>query len=175
MFCKVCGTKLSEKDKKKCPECGEIFKSSFYKNVHYHCDMCGSELKNGAKICPNCYVRVNENERPKVEDMVTYQLIKKIDTKEIEEITSNQVHLVQEEEKIESEEDNACVKDLPSKEYFWWGIFAPVIGLVLYLVWKYDCPNRAKSALDGAKYGFIISIVLYLVIQLVQCSIIQTK
>lgn len=42
------------------------------------------------------------------------------------------------------------------------GFFFPLIGLILYLVWKAETPLKAKSAGKGALIGFIVSIVLSL-------------
>ena len=41
--------------------------------------------------------------------------------------------------------------------------FFPVIGLILYLVWKKEFPLKAGSCGKGALIGLIVSIVLYVV------------
>lgn len=38
------------------------------------------------------------------------------------------------------------------------GFFLPIVGLILYLVWKNDTPLKAKSALKGAIIGFCVSV-----------------
>ena len=50
---------------------------------------------------------------------------------------------------------------------FGWGVlgfFFPIVGLILYLVWKSDYPLRAKSAGKGALAGVITIVVLYIII-----------
>ncbi len=44
------------------------------------------------------------------------------------------------------------------------GFFFPLIGLILYLVWKGNKPKRAKSCGKGALIGFIVGIVLSILI-----------
>ena len=42
------------------------------------------------------------------------------------------------------------------------GFFIPLIGLILYLIWKPEYPLRAKSAGKGALIGVIVSVVVYI-------------
>lgn len=42
------------------------------------------------------------------------------------------------------------------------GFFIPLIGLILWLVWKNETPLKAKSAGKGALTGFIVSVVFYI-------------
>ncbi len=49
---------------------------------------------------------------------------------------------------------------------FGWGLLGfciPVVGLVLYLVWRYDRPLTSKALGIGALVGFISSIIIYVV------------
>ena len=38
------------------------------------------------------------------------------------------------------------------------GFFIPIVGLILYLVWKETSPSKAKAAGYGALIGFVISL-----------------
>lgn len=49
--------------------------------------------------------------------------------------------------------------DAPSTGYAVLGFFFPLIGLILYLVWKAERPLRAKSCGKGALIGFIVGII----------------
>lgn len=61
----------------------------------------------------------------------------------------------------------------PSSDYYHkndsgtgWGILGflfPLLGLILYLVWKEDYPNRASSVGAGAIVGFVISILISII------------
>ena len=50
--------------------------------------------------------------------------------------------------------------DAPSGGYAALGFFFPLIGLILYLIWKDRTPLRAKSAGKGALAGVITSVSL---------------
>ena len=46
---------------------------------------------------------------------------------------------------------------------FGWGVlgfFFPIVGLILFLVWKNNLPKRAKGAGIGALIGFILNIIM---------------
>jgi phage shock protein PspC (stress-responsive transcriptional regulator) len=40
--------------------------------------------------------------------------------------------------------------------------FFPLVGLILYLVWKDNMPMKAKGAGKAALWGFITGIVIYI-------------
>lgn len=42
----------------------------------------------------------------------------------------------------------------------WLSFFFPVIGLILWLVWREDLPKRAHSCGKGALLGLLISVVV---------------
>ncbi len=52
--------------------------------------------------------------------------------------------------------------DAPSAGYGVLGFFFPLIGLILYLVWKNELPLRAKSCGKGALIGVITCVVAYI-------------
>lgn len=43
------------------------------------------------------------------------------------------------------------------------GFLIPIVGLILYLVWKDKTPLKAKSAGKGALIGFIVSFIVYFI------------
>jgi uncharacterized membrane protein YvbJ len=43
------------------------------------------------------------------------------------------------------------------------GFFIPLVGLILYLVWRDDKPLSAKSAGQGALISFLISVFFYFI------------
>ena len=55
---------------------------------------------------------------------------------------------------------DSVANDAPSTGFAVLGFFFPLIGLILYLVWKAETPLKAKSAGKGALIGFIVSVVL---------------
>jgi uncharacterized membrane protein YvbJ len=50
--------------------------------------------------------------------------------------------------------------DEPSIGYAILGFFIPLVGLILYLVFKEKTPMKAKSAGLGALVGFVIGIII---------------
>ncbi|MDY6367458.1 MAG: zinc ribbon domain-containing protein [Clostridia bacterium] len=53
--------------------------------------------------------------------------------------------------------------DAPSAGFGVLGFFFPLIGLILYLVWKDQYPMRAKSVGKGALIGVIVSVVISII------------
>jgi len=49
--------------------------------------------------------------------------------------------------------------DAPSLGFAVLGFFIPLVGLILYLVWKDKTPQKAKSCGKGAIIGFVCSFV----------------
>ena len=58
----------------------------------------------------------------------------------------------------ESKKINA--NDAPSFGIALLGFFVPIVGLILYLLWKDETPMRAKSAGKGALVSVIVSVAL---------------
>jgi len=56
------------------------------------------------------------------------------------------------------------LNDAPSAGYAVLGFFFPLIGLILYLVWKDQTPLRAKSAGKGALIAVILWVSIYALI-----------
>ena len=49
---------------------------------------------------------------------------------------------------------------------FLWGLLGcciPVVGLILFLVWKYKKPRTAKAAGIGALISVILSVIVYVI------------
>ena len=61
--------------------------------------------------------------------------------------------------------------DAPSGGYAVLGFFIPIVGLILYLVWKDETPLRAKSAGKGALIGVITGVVLSVVLTVISVAI----
>ena len=44
------------------------------------------------------------------------------------------------------------------------GFFVPIVGLILYLIWKEERPRAASSAGKGALFSVIIGVVFYIIL-----------
>lgn len=106
-----------------------------------YCAYCGAKLEKGTLFCPNCGARVENTEIPKSEPI-----------------------------------DSAFTGDYsaPKKDYtesIGWSVLSfifPIIGLILWLMWKDQQPGKANSILKGLlaclSYGVpIVGIILYFV------------
>lgn len=61
------------------------------------------------------------------------------------------------------EQQNGFEEQHTNKGNIGWGVlgfFIPLVGLILFLVWKTDRPADAKCAGVGALIGFILNIVV---------------
>ncbi len=57
-------------------------------------------------------------------------------------------------------------RDKPNAGFATLSFFFPFIGLILYLVWKDDYPQRAKSAGTGAIVGTIVAVLFGIIFAL---------
>jgi len=62
--------------------------------------------------------------------------------------------------------NNQNVQDAPSIGFAVLSFFFPLIGLILFLVWKDKTPLKAKSCGKGALIGVIVNVALVLIIVL---------
>lgn len=62
-------------------------------------------------------------------------------------------------------QENRSVQAADSSSFGWalLGFCIPIVGLILFLVWKDNTPLKAKSAGMGALVSVIVSIVFYVI------------
>ncbi len=61
---------------------------------------------------------------------------------------------------------NNAIQSLNDSSSFGWallGFCIPIVGLILYLVWKDNTPLKAKSAGKGALVSVIVSLIVYVI------------
>ena len=58
-------------------------------------------------------------------------------------------------------------EDKPSFGFAVLGFFIPLVGLILYLIWKDTTPQKAKSCGKGALVGVIVSVALSIVTSII--------
>lgn len=64
--------------------------------------------------------------------------------------------------KFVKKETSATVITKTDGNGFGWGVlgfFIPLVGLILFLVWKKDYPKKAKGAGIGALIGFVLNLI----------------
>ena len=96
-----------------------------------YCRKCGSELKDDALFCSHCAEPVITQQQP------TWQA-----------------------QQPAWQPPQPLNVDNGSWGWFVLGLFVPVVGLILYLVWKNEKPLSAKRAGLGALVGGIATVVL---------------
>lgn len=120
-----------------------------------YCQYCGEHLPKGARVCPKCG-------RPIPVDPAVKQ----------EETTNNQaVNTTKQETVLKAPNDVKGVTESadPDKGSFGWALlafFIPLVGLVLFLVWRKSMPLNANSAGIGALVGCGFSVILFLSVTL---------
>jgi len=62
-------------------------------------------------------------------------------------------------------------QDAPSMGFAVLGFFIPLVGLILWLVWKAETPLKAKSCGKGALVGAIVYVVLTIIYTIVLASL----
>lgn len=63
-------------------------------------------------------------------------------------------------------QDNKTMQSVNDSSSFGWallGFCIPIVGLILYLVWKDNTPLKAKSAGKGALVSVILSVIFYII------------
>ena len=93
-----------------------------------YCSKCGKEIMDEAVICPECGCAQENN-------------VPGNNAPQIKTALSN--------------------LGREASSNFGWsvlGFFIPIVGLILYLVWKETSPSKAKAAGYGALSGFLLSL-----------------
>lgn len=114
------------------------------------CNNCGFNNEMGVNFCSNCGSPLNNNQFNHDID----------DNLNINTNTNSQYDNV---EPVYYEES----KDSGS---FWWGVlgfFFPLIGIILYFVWKNERPMTAKKLLIGAIVSIALPVVIGIIFYLI--------
>lgn len=97
-----------------------------------YCSKCGKEIMDEAVICPGCGCAQENNVQNNVQGNSVPQIKEALSDIQKEAWSNSGWSLL--------------------------GFFIPIVGLILYLVWKETSPTKAKAAGYGALIGFVISL-----------------
>lgn len=141
-----------------------------------HCQVCGAEVPEGTTFCPNCGSKVDSAQAANAPQQQQYVL--QSQQPPAAQPASGQPQYSQPQYQ---QPQYAQQPPQPQPQYaqppyqqpqyvndsgsFGWavlGFFIPLVGLILYLVWKNEKPLSAKKAGVGALVGFIVSLLLSL-------------
>lgn len=102
-----------------------------------YCSKCGKEIMDEAVICPGCGCAQENNVQNNVQGNSVPQIKEALSDIQKEAWSNSGWSLL--------------------------GFFIPIVGLILYLVWKETSPSKAKAVGYGALIGFVISLFGWLI------------
>lgn len=102
-----------------------------------YCTNCGTELENGANKCPFCGLPQTPTPTP---------------------TSTNTIY---------TSDSNSKNEDTGGFLYGFIGCCIPIVGLILFLVWKDTQPKNAKAAGIGALISVICIVVFYVLVFLI--------
>ena len=110
-----------------------------------YCKNCGAQLDDRAVVCPQCGVPtgVSAGDRPP-------------------EQPAQQPYQAQQQPYQPYYPSQQSMAEPETGSTFGWGVlgfFFPIVGLILFLVWKAQYPRRAKASGIGALVGVIVQFV----------------
>lgn len=109
------------------------------------CTSCGKEFQNDMNFCPYCGTPATKNGQ----DTQSYN-----NGQYYQQPYGNQPPYGY---------DAPNPKDVPSAGFNALAFFFPIVGLILYLVWKDSTPKKAKAIGKWALISFVLGIVFYIV------------
>ncbi len=126
-----------------------------------YCPYCGNKLDDGAKYCSNCGAEV---QRPDSKFEPTTVAEKKddfeFDFNDIPAANQSQNGSSQKQEQPKEDDSNAGAFGVL-------GFFVPIVGFILFALWRVERPERAKALLIGAIIGVVLSVVISIVYSIV--------
>ena len=126
------------------------------------CTSCGKEFQNDMNFCPYCGAPAVKNEQ----DAQNY---------------SNGQNYYQQPYSNTQPYGNQPPygynapnpKDVPSAGFNALAFFFPIVGLILYLVWKDETPKRAKAIGKWALISVIVGVVFYILMMIGMTAIVS--
>ena len=114
-----------------------------------YCSHCGAQIDDQATVCPYCGTP-----------------------------TANQKQdsfIQQPQQQPYSQQQPAASGDAPSGGFAFLCFLFPIIGLILYLVWKDQYPLRAKSCGKGAIIGVCVSVGVSILYGIIIVAVVGTS
>lgn len=113
-----------------------------------YCKHCGAELSEGAAFCPKCGAPQNAAPAPE------------------QDLSQNQFPN-QNQYQYQNQNPYNSQPPVTDSGSIGWGVLGfciPIVGLILFLVWKDQKPRTAKVAGIGALVGVIIGVLWYVLV-----------
>ena len=145
MFCKMCGQQL-EDTAIVCPKCGHetgVVAATKVEETVF-CKKCGRNIGSDKAFCPYCGTPKGEADASQAAPQQAAPHSAPVTVNVTNNVPAN--------------------GDAPSTGFAILGFFFPLVGLILWLIWKDQTPLKAKSCGKGALIGVIVSVVSYILI-----------
>ena len=116
------------------------------------CEKCGTTIPEGSRFCPTCGAAVS-----------SFGTTQSFEAGSSQQGYNQQGYTQQgytQQPYYNAPQTAPAQPDAPSTGFGILSFFFPLVGLILYLVWKDDSPLKAKSAGKGALIGLIVSVVM---------------
>lgn len=129
-----------------------------------YCKHCGKEITDETKFCPFC-----GGAQEDVNASQSAQANASQDTWQNNQYQAQNQYQEQNQYQAQNQQYNGQQQYAPQTQDARSGGFAflcflfPIVGLILYLVWKDTLPLRAKSCGKGAIIGVIVSVVFSII------------
>ena len=101
-----------------------------------YCYRCGAPVEDNANFCQNCGTAQNQPQYSQYNQYGQYQQNTQPVQPPVEDKKSFLIALL--------------------------SFFIPLVGIILYFVWKDSTPLKAKSALKGALIAIVIAVILFI-------------
>ncbi|MGI5874455.1 MAG: zinc-ribbon domain-containing protein [Bacillota bacterium] len=121
-----------------------------------YCVSCGQEIADDAAFCTNCGAPQSTQE--------PVQEAAKAQPQPQQQAQPQQPQQPQFQQQAPYQQP--AQNNVNDKGGFGWGLLGcciPIVGLILFLVWKGDKPQTAKAAGIGALVGVGVSIIFYII------------
>ena len=107
------------------------------------CPNCGTQVPDNSNFCPNCAAQLNAQYN-----------------------ANNQYNPqgYQQPYGYGYNPDMPNPKDIPSTALNVLAFFVPIVGLILYLIWKDEYPNKAKKIGKAALISVLIGVAFYVLV-----------
>lgn len=107
-----------------------------------YCTHCGKEIADDAQFCTFCGAPVDGNTQEKTTQ---------------ESVNNDQAYYQSQGYQSSVQTKNP---DSASVGFTILSFFIPIVGIVLYFVWKNQCPNKAKPCLYAALISIVINFIV---------------
>ena len=137
------------------------------------CSNCGKELPDNAAFCPECGAAqkiVPQEEAPQAASQeIPAEPIYSAPPQTPPQAAYQQPFYQQPPYQQTAPPPNYAPPVVDSGSFGWavLGFFFPIVGLILFLVWKDQKPLSSKKAGIGALVGVILSVVFYVLVYVV--------